>query len=89
MPANPLTDFRIQKYYQKELKFNGVYSSNDLFKIMDGTNVINADEFKSTATDWVASYINDNKVIYLDGFGFEHIPKEIKQIHRKQNYFIW
>ena len=68
MPANPLTDFRIQKYYQKELKFNGVYSSNDLFKIMDGTNVINADEFKSIATDWVASYINDNKVIYLDGF---------------------
>ena len=56
---------------------------------MDGTNVINADEFKSIATDWVASYINDNKVIYLDGFWFEHIPKEIKKIHRKQNYFIW
>ena len=88
MPANPLTNFRIQKYYQKELKFNGVYSSNDLFKIKDGTNVINADEFKSIATDWVASYINDNKVIYLDGFGLEHIPKEIKKIHRKQNYFI-
>ena len=77
MPANPLTNFRIQKYYQKELKFNGVYSSNDLFKIKDGTNVINADEFKSIVTDWVASYANDNKLIYLDGFGFEHIPKEI------------
>ena len=26
MPPHPLTNFEIQKYYQNELKLNGVYS---------------------------------------------------------------
>ena len=29
MPSHPLTNFEIQKYYQNEPKFNGVYSTND------------------------------------------------------------
>ena len=32
MPPHPLTNFDIQKYYQKEPKFNGVYSRNNLPK---------------------------------------------------------
>ena len=47
MLSHPLNNFEIQKYYQKEPKFNGVYSKNYLFKIKDGTYV-NLDEFKST-----------------------------------------
>ena len=35
MPPHPLTDFEIQKYYQNESKFNGVYSRNNLPKIKD------------------------------------------------------
>ena len=27
--AHPLTNFEIQKYYQKDPEFNGVYSRND------------------------------------------------------------
>ena len=45
-----LTNFEIQKYYQKEPKFNGVYSRNNLPKIKDGTYIINLDEFKSIGT---------------------------------------
>ena len=33
MPPHPLTNFEIQKYYQKEPKFNGVYSGNNLPKL--------------------------------------------------------
>ena len=33
MPPHPLTNFQIQKHYQKEPKFNGVYSKNILPKI--------------------------------------------------------
>ena len=33
MPPHPLTNFEIQKYYQKEPKFNGVYSGSNLPKI--------------------------------------------------------
>ena len=37
MPSHPLTSFEIQKYYQNETKFNGVYSRNNLPEIKDGT----------------------------------------------------
>ena len=47
MPSNPLINFEIQKYYQNEPKFNGVYSRNNLPKIKDGVYVINLDEYKS------------------------------------------
>ena len=45
-----LTNFEIQKYYQKKPKFNGVYSRNNLPKIKDGAYIINLDEFKSIGT---------------------------------------
>ena len=40
MPPHPLTNFEIQKYYQNEAKFNGVYSRNNLSKIKDRAYVI-------------------------------------------------
>ena len=36
MPTQPLTNFEIQKYYQKEPKFNGVYSRNNSSKVKNG-----------------------------------------------------
>ena len=75
MPPYPSTNFEIQKYYQSEPKFNGVYSKNNLPKIKDGVYVINLDEYKSIGTHWKALYVNGNNVIYFDSFGDEHIPK--------------
>ena len=43
MPPHSLTNFEIQKYYQNEPKFNGVYSRNNLPKIKDEAYVINFD----------------------------------------------
>ena len=50
MLPHHLTNFEIQKYYQNEPKFNGVYSSNNLPKVKDGAYVISLDEFKSVGT---------------------------------------
>ena len=50
MPSHPLTNFEVQKYYQNEPKFNGVYSRINLPKITNGTYVINLDAFKSKET---------------------------------------
>ena len=37
MPPHPLTNFDMQRYYQNEPKFNGVFSRNNLPKtIKDG-----------------------------------------------------
>ena len=53
MPLHPLTNFEMQKFYQKEPKFNGVYSWNHLPNIKYGAYVTNLDEFKSKGTHWV------------------------------------
>ena len=45
MPPHPLTDFEIQKDYQNEPRFNGVYYRSTLPKIKDKTYVINLDEY--------------------------------------------
>ena len=47
MPPHSLTNFEIQKCYQNEPRFNGVYSPN---KIKDGTYVINLDEYADVRT---------------------------------------
>ena len=60
MSPDPLTKFEIQRYYQNEAKFNGVYSRNNLPKTKDGAYVINLDEFKSIETHWIALYMNGN-----------------------------
>ena len=79
MPPDPLTNFEKQKYFQKEPKFNGVYSTNNLPKIKDGAYIINLDEYESMGTHWIALFVNDNNVTYFDNFGVEHIPKEIRK----------
>ena len=47
-------------------------------KIKYGAYVINLDEYSDIGTHWVALYVNNSNVTYFDGFGVEHIPKEIK-----------
>ena len=66
----------MQKYYQNESRFNGVYSRENLPKIKDGTFVINLDEYSDIGTHWVALNVQNN-VTYFGSFGVEHIPKEI------------
>ena len=79
MPSHLLTDFDIQKYYQNEPKFNGVYSRNNLFKIKDEAYIIYLDEYESIGTHWIALYVNAENVTYFDSFGVEHIPKQIRK----------
>ena len=55
MPPHPLKNFEIQKYYQNEPKFNGVYSRDNLpNKKQDGAYVINLDDYSDIGTHWVA-----------------------------------
>ena len=85
MPPHCLTSFGIQKYYQNELKFNGIYSRKYFPKVKDGAYVINREKYESIETHWMALYVNgDNEEIfggetYLYRFGFEHIQQEIKK----------
>ena len=73
MPPHSLTNFEIQKYYENEPKFDGVYSRNNLSKIKDGAYAINLDEYKSIGTNWIVLHVNDNNATYFDSFGVEHV----------------
>ena len=76
---HPLTNFEIQKYYQNEPRFNNVFSKNNLRKkIKDGAYIRNLDEYADLGTYWMALFCNKNSIIYLDSFGVEHMPGEIK-----------
>ena len=85
MTPHPLTNFAIQKYYQNEPRFNGVYSRDNLPKIKDGAYVINLDEYSDIGTHWVALYVQNNAVTYFDSLGVEHIPKEIRTFIGNKN----
>ena len=88
MPPHPLTHFEIQRYHKNETEFKGVYSRDNLPKIIkDEAYVINLDEYSDIGTHWVALYVREaspkdvksNNVTYFASFGVEHIPKEIKK----------
>ena len=77
MQPHPLSNFEIQKHYENEPKFDGVYSRNNFYEIKDWAYIINLDEYESIGTLWVALFVNDNDITYFDRFEVEHIPKEI------------
>ena len=86
MPPHLLTNFEIKKYYQKESRFNGVYSRKNLLKaIKNGAYVIYLDAYADVGTQWIDLFCNGNEIVYFDSFGFEHVPEEIKKIVGNKN----
>ena len=83
-PFHPLTNFEIQDFFNKEKRFNGVFSINNLPKLKKGAYAINLDHSKNTGTHWVVLFVKEDEVIYFDSFGVEQIPEEIiKSIKNK------
>ena len=86
MPPHPLANFEIQRYYENERIFIGVYSRNRLpKKIKDGAYVINLDGYEDVGTHWIALFCNKNEIVYFDSFGVEHVPEEIKEFIGNKN----
>ena len=74
MSPHPLTNFEIQKYYENEPRFNGVFSRDNLpKKIKDGKCVINLDEYADTGTHWVALFCKKHEIVYFDSFGIRNL----------------
>ena len=84
MLPDPLTNFEIQRYYENETRFNGVFPRNNLPKIIKDeasyiSYVIKLDEYADVLqmTHWVALFCSRNEIAYFDSFGVEHVPEEI------------
>ena len=69
----------IQKCYQKETKFNGIYLRKSLYKIKDGANIVNLDDYESLETYWITLYVNAKNITYFDSFWVENISKKIRK----------
>ena len=78
MLPHPLTNFEMQKNYQKEPKSEGVYLKNNIPKIKDETYVINLDEYKSITTHLIVLYVNGDNVTYFGSFKIELFQKKLK-----------
>ena len=64
----------MQKYYENEPRFNGVYSRDNL-PGKNGAYEISLDEYAYVGTHWIVLCVSNNEVIYFDSFGVEHFPK--------------
>ena len=81
MLPHPVTNFEIQKCYQNEPRFNGIFSKNNLpKKTKDRAYVINLDEYADVGTYWIVLCCYKNEIFYFNGFDVEHIPEEIKEL---------
>ena len=79
MPTHPLTNFEMQKYYENEPRFIGVFSRGNMpKKIKNGAYVINLEKDADVDTHWIALFCNRSKIVCFHSFGVEHIPQEIK-----------
>ena len=79
MLPHPLINTEIQRHYQNEPTFNGVYFHGNLLnKTKDGAYVINVDEYADIDTYWIALHVNGNNVTYLNNSAVEHILRKIK-----------
>ena len=82
------TNFKMQKYYQKERKLNAIYSTDNLPKIKDEAYVVNLDEHESSGTHWIALYVDKDNVTYLDSFGVKKHSKRNHKIDLKQKNIV-
>ena len=88
MPPHTLTNFEILRHYQNEPRFNGVYARENLpKKIKDWAYIIILYEYSDVGTHWnaIVLYCKDDEIVYIDSFGFEHLPKEIKKFIERKN----
>ena len=54
-------------------------------KINDGACVINLDKYADIGTHWIALFCKRNEIVYLNSFGVEHVPEEIKEFIGNKN----
>ena len=74
------------KYYKNEVRFNDVYSRNDLpKKVKHEAYVINLDKYTDVGTQWIGLFCNWGETVYFDSFGVEHVLEEVKKLVGNKN----
>ena len=83
MPPHSLTNFEIQKYYQNEPRFSGVYTRNNLSeKRENGTYVINLDEHADVSTIGLLYFVKQVKLFISIVLVLNMLLKKLKNVSR-------
>ena len=86
MPLHPLTNFEIQKYYQDEPRFNGVYSRNNVPKrIEDVAYVINIDEYADVGNIGLLYFVTEVKLFISIALVLNMFLKKLKKLSGKKH----
>ena len=81
MPLHPLTNFEIQKYYQNEPIYNGVFSRNNLpKKIKNGTYVINLGEYADVGNIGLLYFVAERKLFITIVLVLNMFLKKLKNL---------
>ena len=80
-----LTDCAIRGFFQNEIKYEDVYSKNNLPRIKDEEYIINLDEPETIGARWIPLYVSGDNISYFDSFLIEYIQEEIKKIIGNKN----
>ena len=67
------------------MKYNSIYSRDNLQKVRYGAYIINLSEYSDIRTHWVTLYVQNDDVTYFDSFRVEHTPKEIRTFISNKN----
>ena len=77
MLSHDLNNFEIQRCYQNEFQFNGVYSINNLPAKKNGAHAAYFNNYTNIGSHWNVCYVKNNKTIYFNSFGIEDILKKV------------
>ena len=81
MLPHRLTNFEIQKYYQMEPRFNGVYSRNNLHeKMRDGAYVINFDKYADVVHFGLLYFVNEVRLFISILLVLDMFLKKLKNL---------
>ena len=81
IPPHYLTNYETQKLYQNKLRFNGVYSTDNMpKKIKHGAYVINIDGYADVSTHWIALHIEDIELLILTVLELNMFLKKTKSL---------
>ena len=83
MPPHPLTNFEIQKYFENEPRFNGVFSRGNMpKKIKDGAYVINLDKYADVGVHWIVYFVTEVKLFISIVLVLNIFLKKLKNLSR-------
>ena len=81
MPPHPLINFEIQKYYDNEPRFIGVFSRDNMPKtIKGGPHVTNLDEYADEAHIGLLYFVTEVKLFVSIVLVLNMFPKKLKNL---------